>query len=157
MSEHYSQVWVFLIISRPRTVAEKLRTAATRLLQWWVPDHVTFGDDRLAMDVCMNGVAFYPMGMFRRYARGVVRVYGIRTPHPAPIPIWRAGSKPKTLPVVLSFITRGWFKCDDCVQTCTSALREAGVPIPRHVVTPKQLDHELGKIAHTMIEGPHAR
>jgi hypothetical protein len=100
--------------------------------------HVAVGSSEVVMTVSAAGARYYPFQVFVEYYPGVtwaVAVPSSKSPHIEP----RLVRPCSRLPMLLRWITCGFWPSHDCVTSTREVLRSVGVEAPRTVTTPGQM------------------
>ena len=120
----------------------------TGLIRWLSRSeftHVAVGCESTGAVVSpvLTGNQFWPLIPFIQGYPDIVEM--VRVPIARPLNLDRigpGGPKP-ALPTVLRWVTRGRVRTTDCCCIVVELLRDSGVNVPRHIVTPGQLRHWL--------------
>lgn len=134
----------FLLWRRHPLIAYRL------LLTWLIVrlsraelDHCAFGTAGVVLTISLSGVRFWPFWTFvRKYPR-LALVYRVPLRRSVDLTRYEGMRRPRPAMTVLKWWTFGAIRTRDCVCVTRQCLIAAGVPVPRRIVSPAQLEEYL--------------
>jgi hypothetical protein len=156
--------YVFFVAYRKRRISwraiKRCKGLAKRsLIVWLIATigrshfvHVCVGSSDVVLDQMIDGPRFYATALFcMKYPR-LAWCYEIKCPRKPDIGLAENCGPVKITRTLARRATRGLISSNDCVSTTSDILRDAGINIPKSVVTPDQLWDHLRSQGHELIE-----
>lgn len=101
--------------------------------------HCAVGQGDVVMEVRPDGVRFWPSIAYE-CKRGVSWMFTIPTDHLIDWTPWENDTRPRgCVASLVYYASRGLFRTSNCVTETKKALDQAGIDVPRRVLTPAQM------------------
>lgn len=128
-----------LLRRRPATTFNWTVAALVRLLTRSPYSHVAVRIDDAVLDPAIGGNRFWPTLVFAWYYPTLLCAMDIDLPRWVDLDLFPPGRRKSIRGALLRWITIGLTESDDCVSTVREVLILGGLPVPRWVVSPRQL------------------
>lgn len=100
--------------------------------------HCSIGYMGHVLDPLISGSKIWPLHEYTEKRRGVLEEYAFRVVRPPMF--WADTSRAPVMPSLIRYVTCGRFPFTrDCVCVTLNMMRQAGINVPRTIVSPKQL------------------
>ncbi|MBL4702729.1 MAG: hypothetical protein JKX85_15905 [Phycisphaeraceae bacterium] len=145
IDEGNTENWVWLAFNRSYSAKRR----SDRFVQWIVRNvsrsnmtHVAMYDGEDVLSIHHKKSILWPLSGYDRTAQGraISHIIEMQTPLPVFLdPKYTGKHKKSITKSLVSYYSRGLIQCDDCVGVTRQILNNAGMNVPRQVVSPIKL------------------